>query len=137
MKTLLGLVLLLAACDQTPLVVPPVNTGEMDGRWTSPWVVAGSDDEGEYSTRYVLVFVEDNVGHCTAQLSCECTNPAHTPAPPGMHFWEGDRSSNVISMQSTNIVTGESGTLTGTVQGSSLTVQFSWGEALTFVRASG
>lgn len=135
MRGLLALAIVLAACDATPLDVPPRDfVDDVSGRWVSPWVYAGTDAEGDYNTRYVLQVVENTDGTCTAMLFCECSNPAHTPPTPGNHFWEGTLSFGVLSLQSTNLVTGDTGTLTATVDESTLGVTFSWGEAFTFTR---
>lgn len=135
MRGLLALAIMLAACDTTPLDVPPRDTTEdVAGKWVSPWRYAGTDADGDYSTRYVLQVVENSDGTCTATLYCECTNPVHTPPVPGNHFWEGTLAFGVLSLESTNLVTGDTGTLVGTVDESTMGVSFSWGESYTFTR---
>lgn len=137
MRALLALALVWAACDVTHLEVPPPEQEEeVTGRWVSDWMFAGTDAQGDYSTRYVLQVVEDANGTCTAMLTCECSSPAHPPPVPGNHFWEGNLSEHVITMHSTNLVTGDAGELTASMDQGTLNVFFSWGETVAFTRVA-
>lgn len=137
MRFLFALALVWASCDVTPLDVPPsVMEEEVTGKWVSDWALAGTDEQGEYSTRYVLQIVEDPNGTCTAMLSCECSSPAHPPPVPGNHFWEGNISQHVITMHSTNLVTGDGSEMTASVEQGILNAFFSWGETVAFVRST-
>ena len=136
MKLLLALALVLAACDQTPLVVTNTEKPAVAGRWVSAWVEA-EDGGGAYSTRYVMDFTEDRSGCCSAMLSCQCSNGDHIPPTPGTRLWEGERLNGSLTMHSNNLVTGDTATLTATLADGTLTVEFSWGETVTFTRDAG
>jgi hypothetical protein len=131
MRYLLALALVFAACDQTPLEVPSRERPSIDGRWVSAWVDAG---QGEFSTRYVLEITEAASGRCTAMLSCQCSSEDHIPENPGNRFWEGERWNGSLTMTSTNLVTGETASLTASLASGTLTAVFSWSETVAFAR---
>ncbi len=133
MRLLLTLALVFAACDQTPLVVTNTEKPAVAGRWVSAWVEPDGS-AGAFSTRYVMEFTEDRSGCCSAMLSCQCSSGDHIPPTPGNRLWEGERWNGTLTMHSTNLVTGETATLTAALAEEVLTVTFSWGETVTFTR---